>query len=457
MDSDAGSSMEEPLYEFDDDEDMTFAVIMEAVHRNGPYVTELEGSGGDNWIQSMSNEDWEQLGRGVSNHTHLESLRISEGALNDQRVAFFFRGLMRSSSISEMHLYENEIGVAGVQSMVPFLQSAANLRWLNLDDTNLQSEGFNLLLWALRGSPIEKLSCARCGIESIEIDNNNFPQHLKHLSLSLNSIKADGCRGLAKLLQGGGARLSTLWVNHNKIDDDGVEILVDALQNNTSLKTLDLKGNDGISDHGDMMLLQLVNDVSSIKATLQSNHTLTKLHISQRVFLLLEPNTETQAYIKMATEINRGYGNGNNPEEAGREKVIETQLRSETRAELCRLQGVDHSLFNEIDPLHLPDVLALIGRSHGHGELYDALSSSIMLLFSTVNVKKCIQQERDHHLAEAAEHAAKLAEHRAKAEQLDAKLAAMEEVVEVEGNERDPDNGQRSNKRRRKWWWGLWG
>eukprot|EP00985_Skeletonema_marinoi_P024392 scaffold16933_cov88-Skeletonema_marinoi.AAC.1 len=79
----------------------------------------------------------------------------------------------------------------------------------------------------------------------------------------------------------------------------------------------------------------------------------------------------------------------------------------------------------------------------------------MMILFFTVNVKKCIQQERDHHLAKATEYAAKVAEHRAKAEQLDAKLASMEEVVE--GNERDQDNGLRSNKRRRKWWWGLWG
>jgi len=458
IDSDAGSSMEDALYVFtdDDDEDMTFADIMQAVHRNGrPDFLHLAGSGGDNWIQSMSNEDWEELGRGVSNNTHLETVHISGGALNDQtRVAFLFRGLMRSSSMLEMHLHENEIGAAGVRSMVPFLQNAVHLRCLDLDDNNIQSEGFNIvLLRALRGSPIKKLSCARCGIESIEIDNICFPQHLKYLSLSFNSVNADGCRELAKLLQGREATLSTLWLNRNKIDDDGVEILVDALQNNTSLTTLGLVGNDDISDHGEMKLLKLVNDISSIKATLQSNHTLTNLHISQREFLALGPNTETEAYIKMATEINRG--NGNNTEEAGKEKVIQTQLHSRTRADLCHLQGVDHSLFSEIDPLHLPDVLALIGRSHGHGELYDALSSSMMILFSTVNVKKCIQQERDHHLAEATEYAAKVAEHRAKAEQLDAKLVSMEEAVE--GNERDQDNGLRSNKRRRKWWWGLWG
>jgi len=167
-----------------------------------------------------------------------------------------------------------------------------------------------------------------------------------------------------------------------------------------------------------------VNDVSNIKATLQSNHTLKYIYMDEPS----DRNQKIQTNIKMATNIN--VKNLYSTEAAGREKVIQTQLHSETRAELCQLQDVDHSLFNEIDPLHLPEVFALIGRSHGHGELYDVLSSSIMLLFSTVNVKKCIQQERDYH-------AAKVAEHRAKAEQLDAKLAAMEEEEAAAGNEGD--------------------
>eukprot|EP00984_Skeletonema_dohrnii_P029044 scaffold19351_cov100-Skeletonema_dohrnii-CCMP3373.AAC.1 len=65
------------------------------------------------------------------------------------------------------------------------------------------------------------------------------------------------------------------------------------------------------------------------------------------------------------------------PEEAGREKMIQTQLHSETRATLAAHQGVNHSLYSEINPLHLPEVLALIGRRHGQGELYVALRSSI--------------------------------------------------------------------------------
>jgi hypothetical protein len=104
-------------------------------------------------------------------------------------------------------------------------------------------------------------------------------------------------------------------------------------------------------------------------------------------------------------------------------------------------------VYSEIDPLHLPEVLSLIGERHGQGELYAAVSSSIMTLLSTVNRKKCIQQERDYH-------AAIIAQHRTKVDELDAELGAIEAA---EGNECNEEIEHRSNKRRRKWWWGLFG
>jgi len=156
-------------------------------------------------------------------------------------------------------------------------------------------------------------------------------------------------------LQGGDSTLKRLYLrSNNKIDDDGVAILVDALQKNTSLQILDLMSNEGIFAEGRKLCLKLVNDVSSITATLHSNHTLTSLDVA---------DDEIQRHINKATKISRNnvnsWNNVSNPEAAGREKVIKTQLHSEIRAALCRLQGVDHSVYSEIDPLHLPEVLSL--------------------------------------------------------------------------------------------------
>jgi len=420
---------------------------VERIREDDPSTTILEVSSGEHdFIQNMADEDWEELGHAISGNTHLSCLDLYGGALNDHTMSSLFRGLTRSISIGEMRLYENEISAVGMRSMVPFLQNADNLEYLDLDNNNLASNGFNTLFRALRNGPIVKLNCSRCGIDSIEIDSEHIPKHLEHLHLGENIINADGCHELAKLLQGGVAAITDLLLNNNKIDDEGVEILVDALQSNTSLTELDLRWNDGISKQGNEMLLKLVNNVSSIEATLQSNHTLKRIRVEHLNQL---ERDEIQTNIDKATRINTCYTR------PAREKLIQTQLHSQNRAELCRLQGIDRSLYNEIDPLHLPEVLSLIGQNHGRGELYVALSSSIMTLFSTINRQRCIQQEKEYHAAKAAEHAVIAAEHRAKVEELENELAAMEKAAE--GNEGNDDTEYRDKKRRRKWWWGLWG
>jgi len=284
------------------------------------------------------------------------------------------------------------------------------------------------------------MRCSGCGIELIEIDNDHIPPCVKYLDFYGNNINTDGCRGLAKLLQGrdagGNSALKVLGLSNYKIDDAGVAILVDALQNNTSLQTLVLEGNEDISIQGQIMLLKLVNDITSIQATLQSNHTLRDISVTD--------NDEIQAHINMATRINGS--SGSSPESAGREKVIQTQLTSVKRAELADLQGVNRSLYSEINPLHLPEVLSLIGRRHGQGEVFVALKASIIGLFSTVNMKQFIQQERAYHEAKIAEYAAIVAEHRAKIQELDAKLVTMDEA---EGRNQDDTEESQSNKRRR--------
>ena len=220
--------------------------MLNKIKRNAPGTTTVS------WgfflrNMNMSDDGWEELGRDISNNTHLKNVYLNEGALNDRKMSFLFRSLTNSSSIEDVHLYENRLSTVGVRSMVPFLQNANNLHELLLCDNNMQSEGFNAVFRAMRESPIETLNCDKCGIEVIEIDSENIPKHLTTLRLSGNRISADGCRQISKLLQGGNSTLKNLYLRNNKIDDDGVAILVDALQNNASLQILDLMSNEGIT------------------------------------------------------------------------------------------------------------------------------------------------------------------------------------------------------------------
>ena len=413
--------MDSDIVDSSGSEDCSFDALvrLQRLHDSYPFLDTIGNEDLDD-IQNMTNANWKVLGKYIAEKHNLQEVRLSKGALNDLRMIHLFRGLKRSNSIKQLLLYENALSIAGLQSMEPFLHNAHNLRTLDISRNNLQSEGFNFLFRALHNIPIEELNCSECGIESIEIDRDYIPKNLKALELAKNIINADGYRGLATLLEWEDTTLNLLNICFSKIDDHRLTILVNALKKNTSLKILLLAGHD-ISDRGRIMLLKLVNDISSIKATLQSNHTL--INILVELFL----KDEIQQQISIALDINKTE---DSPEAASIEKVFRTQLSRGLRAKMAAIQGIDHSVYSEIDYLHLPEVLSLIGQNLGQEELFVALKSTIMGLLSTVDLKKCIQQERDLYVA-------KIAEYKIKVEELDAKLATMEEAANEETEDRD--------------------
>ena len=78
-------------------------------------------------------------------------------------------------------------------------------------------------------------------------------------------------------------------------------------------------------------------------------------------------------------------GNAGSSHAAGRLKVIATQLNSNKRNELSCMQGIDYSyssLFADIEPILLPEVLSLVGENHGQNELFRMLIATAPDLIS---------------------------------------------------------------------------
>ena len=374
---------------------------LQRVRNNDPDVTNLNILGHYDSIRNIENEGWEDIGRDLSNNTQLEELFLLNDALqHDEKASSLFRGWTRSSSICNLYMNENGLSVEGVSSMVPFLQNANKLRWLNLSYNNIRAEGFNILMRALRDSPIEILFCSGCDIDGMEIDIDYYsPKELTCLHLSDNSIGENGCRELAKLLHGEDAILEDLGLRQSDIDDNCVAILVDALRNNTSLEVICLVQNEQISKMGRIMILKLLHDVSSIESTLRSNHTLLNFEVYIKRSALEMEEKDIAQHVKMALRINGR--NRSNPGAAGRKKLTEIQLHCEERAALSRIQGgVSQSLYSQIDPLILPEVLSLVGCGrYEMKDLHVALKSSIVDLLSTVSRKKYVQQQLDEYTA----------------------------------------------------------
>mmetsp|Transcript_16654 Transcript_16654/g.25225 ORF Transcript_16654/g.25225 Transcript_16654/m.25225 type:complete len:192 (+) Transcript_16654:82-657(+) len=150
-----------------------FVTNLSLLRRHYP-VNELHAFGDFPHIQAMSDEDWVQCGRDISNNCYMETLSVREGVLDDRTMTSFFQGLTRSS-LNFVELIENGFGVAGAQSMVPFLRNSKSLKTLFVVCNTIRSEGFNALWRALRDSPIEKLYCPICGINAIEIVMDDLP------------------------------------------------------------------------------------------------------------------------------------------------------------------------------------------------------------------------------------------------------------------------------------------
>jgi len=254
-------------------------------------------------------------------------------------------------------------------------------------------------------NPIKELSLDSCSIndvsalgnsslpllETLNLTENNihilstFENYTKlhTLNLSGNNISIDGCRTLCHLLQNEDSSLATLDLDNNDINDEGVEIITNSLKHNTKLETLELAGNNNITEIGYKSFSKLLGDVSSIGNTYNnSNHTLTDLSL---------PITQRR-HIDNMLKIN---DDDHNP---GRRKVIQYQLNSSNRTKLANLQGVtctDNSVYAQIDPIVLPEVLALIGEDKhcSQNDLYCALVATASDLTSLVNKPVAIKEK----------------------------------------------------------------
>jgi len=222
------------------------------------------------------------------------------------------------------------------------------------------------------------------------------------------------------------------------------------------LQRLVLADND-IGQRGYGVFLSLLNDVSSIESTHNSNHTLTTLDFDFG-------SSQRRKYSALSGEIGiacRENQERSSPEEVGRAKVIRTQLNNQNRKMLCQLQGM-----NENEPSNilagielvalLPKILALIGMHHDESSFYTVLVPLAPDLLSFIDRKALLKDTMAKNAADiaelAAEHARQVAAFNAKLAALNAKGNAFERrlvCMEVE------DSSSQSkvmdvNKRQRK-------
>jgi len=417
------------------------------IKNNYPNATNLRINSIEEIITELG---WSLIGRYIAKNTHLTQIILEGPGMTDARISTLFESLVRSSSIKLLALGGNRFGRNGVRTMLTFLGNSPQLVDLSIYcNNNINTECFELLVSTLHNTGIiKRLNFTGCNITDISaLDANNLP-NLINLSLNGNNIGRVGCNTLSNILQNEGSTLKYLHLDSTGIGDEEVKILVTALKHNTSLKELHLLNNNDITERGHVAVLKLLNDVSSPESTYTSNHTLRSCHLTE---LGNRGTWQITKYISDALVENEVTLLNYNP---GRAKVIGSHLNSRLK-KLCELQGIEYtpgSIFADVEPVLLPDILALIRSRHGQSELYTALIHTAPDLLSFIDRKALIRGIMDKNTARAAalkaEYEREMAILTAKNNELSHRLALMESG-DSQQSSIGKYNGDKGKKRRR--------
>ena len=167
------------------------------------------------------------------------------------------------------------------------------------------------------------LRCTTTQLQILNLRDNNIDDEgvevlvnaangLQELDLSYNRITIQGWKAVSTLLEGPDSKLKTLNIANNDVGDEAALVFANALVNNSALKTLNLKS-CSISAEGWSPFSKLLCDASSIINTYNSNHTLAYLgdtegsmkHTFIPEFLRLNKETPNKGKVAMTKILHR--------------------------------------------------------------------------------------------------------------------------------------------------------
>lgn len=400
---------------------------IDRIKNNDPDFVELTIQAGvANYFSELA---WGLLGRYVAGNDYLESISIRTPLLTDATVASLFEGLAGGSrSVRKLALTNTAFGIASSKRLARFLKNS-RLTMLEIREnehalerreenerlcTGLCTECLRLILDALQGGPIESLRIQGCAkidsiaafekctlpnLRALNLDQNNIRSlpsferypNLERLSLEGNWMRR-GYPTIARLLESESPPVKNLDLTFTGMGDPEAEMVAESLKGNTSLNYLRLEGNK-IKDGGRRAFSKLLSNVSSIERTCASNHTIQWLELPRSFDLGVVTMFN---HIDLAISINMAHAG--KPHLASRAKIIHTQLNSNARMELSRLQRVDYcynNLFPQIDPVLLPNVLSMVGNEHRQDELYRMLRGTVPELAALVDRKATLKERME--------------------------------------------------------------
>ena len=182
--------------------------------------------------------------------------------------------------MKNFRLYESDLQDGQLIDIITALSMHPQLTELHLSNMEMGRNECTALSTLLRWTTTKLITLNLHGNnindEEVEVlvDALTNVNTLQDLDLSSNEeITIKGWKAVSTLLEMPGSNLKELDVINNNIGDDGALVFANALANNSTVETLNLYGN-GITAEGWAPFSKLMRDTSSVNNTYLSNHTL---------------------------------------------------------------------------------------------------------------------------------------------------------------------------------------
>jgi hypothetical protein len=220
--------------------------VVRRLSANDPAIDALEvlNLRDDNDVDFTA-EDLRALGLAISRSKHLRTLECWNFSLYPPECLSLLTWIALNRSIECFQWDSGNIDIE--EYLVPFMMNNHNLRSINLRNKKIFLPP---LVFALKQSIPNRLTHIQ--VQSCEIEDDQAKElidalsampglcNLLDLDLGLNRIGRMGCEALAALLANPSCKIQVLQLGCNDIDDGCIEILVNALIRNDSVKALDL-------------------------------------------------------------------------------------------------------------------------------------------------------------------------------------------------------------------------
>lgn len=213
----------------------------------------------------ITDEEVQNLQISLKDNTIVENLDLSHRGVTDAMLSTLIDGLKQNKTLKVLDLSSNKITDSSADMLFEGLGANTSLTTLNLS----QNKVGNSLIYMLLGGGFNHIVSLDLSyneikgymfVDVIDTDKNTT---LKSLILNHNEIGSvsfdENLAAFSEWLQGN-VTLEFLDLSHNGISDTDVEHLSKALEDNTTLKKLDLGNNPEISKKGQNLVINALKN-----------------------------------------------------------------------------------------------------------------------------------------------------------------------------------------------------